>query len=151
MSAQFHFGVFAFDQASRELRRDGVLVRLQSQPAQALGCLLERAPDVVSREELCRAVWPDGTFVDFERGLNFCIAQVRAALNDTAVEPRFIRTIPKRGYQFIAPFERAISEDLSPSGTHRAKTAWPSKKRLGFVAACLAVLLSIAAAYWMRG
>src|SRR5215469_7713231 len=103
---QFRFGIFEFDRASQELRREGVLVRLQSQPAQVLGCLLEYAGEVVSREELRQAVWQDHTFVDFERGLNCCIAQIRAALKDSAIEPRFIRTIPKRGYQFFPPVTR---------------------------------------------
>src|SRR5436305_6009537 len=111
---QFRFGIFEFDRASRELRRDRVLVRLQSQPAQVLDCLLEAAGQVVSREELRQAVWHDDTFVDFERGLNFCIAQIRAALNDNPVEPRFIRTIPKRGYQFIAPVTRTGGGELPP-------------------------------------
>ena len=148
MSTQYHFSVFVFDQASHELRREGALVRLQTQPAQALACLLERAGDVVGREELCSAVWPDGTFVDFERGLNFCIAQIRAALHDTAVEPRFIRTIPKRGYQFIAPVERTIHGDLSLGETTRPRPGWRFTKRSGFVAASILFLL-IMAAYWM--
>jgi len=148
MSTQFCFGVFVFDQASRELRRDGVLVRLQAQPAQALACLLERAGDVIPREELCKAVWPDGTFVDFERGLNFCIAQVRAALNDTAVEPRYIRTIPKRGYQFIAPVERTITRNVFRNETVRPQGAWRFTKRVGIVAASLLFIL-LMAAYWM--
>src|SRR5437660_2952088 len=115
MSAeQFRFGVFEFHRASRELRRHGMLVRLQAQPAQVLACLLERAGEVVSREELRQAVWQEGTFVDFERGLNFCIAQIRAALNDNAAEPRYVRTIPKRGYQFIAPVTRSRNGELLP-------------------------------------
>jgi len=104
-SGRFRFGLFEFDTATRELRREGVLVRLQSQPAQVLSCLVEQHGEVVSRENLCGAVWGDGTFVDFERGLNFCIAQIRSALNDDSTSPRYVRTIPKRGYQFIVPVE----------------------------------------------
>src|SRR5262249_59923958 len=118
---QFRFGIFEFDPGSRELRRDGALVRLQSQPAQVLGCLLQRAGQVISREELRQAVWQDHTFVDFERGLNFCIAQIRTALNDSATEPRYIRTIPKPGYQLIPPSttfptEKAPHVIPSPTG-----------------------------------
>ncbi|HYL62664.1 MAG TPA: winged helix-turn-helix domain-containing protein [Candidatus Methylomirabilis sp.] len=102
---RYRFGLFELDAVKRELRREGTVVRLQAQPALALACLVKSAGQVVSREELCKAVWGKETFVDFERGLNFCIAQIREALNDDAVAPRYVRTIPKRGYQFIAPIE----------------------------------------------
>jgi DNA-binding winged helix-turn-helix (wHTH) protein/TolB-like protein len=103
--SRVRFGIFEFDGASGELRREGALVRLAAQPAQVLGCLIGRSGQVVTREELCAAIWGAETFVDFERGLNFCIAQVRSALGDDATTPTFIRTVPKRGYQFIAPVE----------------------------------------------
>ena len=148
-SVQFRFGIFTFDQDSGELRRDGVLIRLQAQPAQVLGCLVERAREVVSRQELRKAVWPDGTFVDFERGLNFCISQVRTALNDTAAEPRYIRTIPKRGYQFIAPVERSVSADSPLGETSRPHAASPFARHLRLAAALLLVSLLAAAAYWI--
>jgi len=105
-SGKFRFGLFTFDVVTRELRREHILVHLQSQPAQVLGCLIERAGQVVSREELRNAVWGSGTFVDFDRGLNFCITQIRSALGDDSAGPTFIQTLPKRGYQFIAPVER---------------------------------------------
>ncbi|MBC7926085.1 MAG: winged helix-turn-helix domain-containing protein, partial [Bryobacteraceae bacterium] len=100
---RFRFGVFEFDASNAELRREGSPVRLQSQPAQALGILLSSAGQTVSRDELRRAIWDSETFVDFERGLNFCIAQIRSALHDSADSPRYIRTIPRKGYQFIPP------------------------------------------------
>jgi len=81
-SGKFRFGLFMFDAATRELRREQMLIHLQSQPAQVLGCLIERAGQVVSREELRNAVWGNGTFVDFDRGLNFCITQIRSVLGD---------------------------------------------------------------------
>jgi DNA-binding winged helix-turn-helix (wHTH) protein/TolB-like protein len=95
--------MFDFEPATRELRREGVPVRLQAQPAQVLAVLLDHAGEIVTRDELRRAVWGTDTFVDFDRGLNFCIAQIRAALGDSAESPRFVRTIPKQGYQFVAP------------------------------------------------
>jgi DNA-binding winged helix-turn-helix (wHTH) protein/TolB-like protein len=101
------FGIFEFDPDTLEVRREGVPVRLQAQPARVLRLLLDKSGELVTREELRAAVWDDGTFVDFERGLNFCIAQIRSALQDSADSPRFVRTIPKRGYQFIAPVERS--------------------------------------------
>ncbi len=100
---RIRFGIFDFDPQSAELRRDGQPVRLQAQPAQVLGVLLSNAGEVVTREALREAVWGDGTFVDFDRGLNFCVAQIRSALGDSAESPRYIKTLPKRGYQFIAP------------------------------------------------
>ncbi len=95
--------MFDFDPQTGELRRDGLPVRLQAQPAQVLGVLLLNPGQVVTREALREAVWGSGTFVDFDRGLNFCVAQIRSALGDSAESPRFIKPLPKRGYQFIAP------------------------------------------------
>jgi DNA-binding winged helix-turn-helix (wHTH) protein/TolB-like protein len=149
MAAQkFRFGLFEFDAPTGELRRDGTPVRLQSQPAQVLRTLLEHADQVVSREDLRQAVWHNDTFVDFERGLNFCIAQIRAALNDNAVDSRFIRTIPKRGYQFIAPVTRidesSVQSALPPSSrTSRKIVAW-------VIAACIVLTALLAGAYWLR-
>jgi DNA-binding winged helix-turn-helix (wHTH) protein/TolB-like protein len=100
------FGLFEFDDAAGELRRQGRLVRLEPQPARALALLLSRAGEVVPREEMRAHLWNTGTHVDFDRGLAYCIGQVRTALGDTANNPRFVETLPKRGYRFIAPVER---------------------------------------------
>ena len=97
------FGLFELDPATGDLRREGRPVRLQPQPARVLALLTSRPGEVVTREELRQEIWNDGTFVDFERGLNFCISQIRTALNDSADSPRFIETLPRRGYRFIAP------------------------------------------------
>ena len=103
MGTRATFGPFVFDPAARELRRDGEIVKLQSQPAQVLAVLIEHGGEIVTRDALRAAIWGDDTFVDFDKGLNFAIAQVRTALGDSADSPTFIRTFPKRGYQFIAP------------------------------------------------
>jgi DNA-binding winged helix-turn-helix (wHTH) protein/TolB-like protein len=143
-SARFRFGLFEFDTANRELRREGVLVRMQAQPAQVLDCLLQRAGQVVSRDELQRAVWGEDTFVDFDRGLNFCMAQIRSALGDEVSGPRFIRTIPKRGYQFIAPIDRAANAQPEPPHATRERKNSSSVR----VAAVLLVgFLLVAAAF----
>ncbi len=105
------FGPFEFDAAARELRRNGDFVKLQAQPAHVLAVLVEHAGEVVTRESLRQAVWGGDTFVDFDKGLNFAIAQVRTALGDSADSPTFIRTFPKRGYQFIAPIEESSAGD----------------------------------------
>ena len=103
------FGLFELDPASGDLRREGRPVRLQPQPARVLALLVSRPGEVVTREELRRQIWSDGTFVDFERGLNFCIAQIRSALQDSADSPRFIETLPRCGYRFIAPVAPSVS------------------------------------------
>lgn len=99
------FGLFEVDTRSGELRRQGSKVNLQEQPFQALVLLLERPGEVVTREELNKKLWPENTFVDFERGLNKAINKLRTALRDDAEKPRFIETVPQHGYRFIAPVE----------------------------------------------
>lgn len=117
---RFRFGLFEFDTTALELRREGAFIRLQSQPARLLACLIERANQVVSREELRKAVWSDETYVDFERGLNFCISQIRSALKDDSAEPTYIRTVPKSGYQFIAPVQLVCTQGPEPSKAEAA-------------------------------
>jgi DNA-binding winged helix-turn-helix (wHTH) protein len=99
------FGVFEVDTRSGELLRQGSKVNLQDQPFQALLLLLERPGEVVTREELRKRLWPENTFVDFDRGLNKAINKLRVALRDDAETPRYIETLPQRGYRFIAPVE----------------------------------------------
>ena len=100
------FGVFECDLRNGELRKGGVLVKLQQQPFKVLALLVGRPGDIVTREELRCQVWGGDTFVDFDQGLNFCIKQIRAALGDQADTPRYVETLPRRGYRFIAPLER---------------------------------------------
>ena len=99
------FGPFELDLDSCELWKSGVRVKLQLQPFRVLGLLASQPGRLLTREEIQREVWPDGTFVDFEQALNFCIRQIRSALGDQANTPRFIETLPRRGYRFIAPVE----------------------------------------------
>src|SRR5919106_5191874 len=96
------FGPFELDVRSRELRNGQTRVRLQDQPFEILRMMLERPGDVVTREELARRLWPQGTFVDFEHSLNAAVKRLRAALGDDADNPRFVETLPRRGYRFIA-------------------------------------------------
>jgi TolB-like protein len=99
------FGSFEVDTRSGELRRQGSKINLQEQPFQVLLLLLGHPGEVVTRDELSRKLWPENTFVDFERGLNKAINKLRAALRDDAEKPSFIETLPQRGYRFIAPVE----------------------------------------------
>src|SRR5690348_2418385 len=99
------FEDFEVDPASGELRKQGVKIKLQEQPFQALIALIERPGGVVTREELQERLWPPDTVVDFDRGLNKAINRVREALGDDADRPRFIETLPQRGYRFLARVE----------------------------------------------
>jgi len=147
--SRFRFGLFEFTDATRELRREGRLIRLQSQPAQVLSCLLARSGQVVSREELRQAVWGQETHVDFDRGLNFCIAQIRSALDDDSSTPRFVRTIPKRGYQFIAPVE-TIADPAQPTDA-AAKIRTPIANPLWLTGAFVLLLaIAFSAGYAIR-
>jgi len=109
------FGVFEVDLRSAELRKQGVRVRLQEQPFQVLAALLERPGEVVTREELIHRLWADGTVVDFDRGLNAAITRLRQALSDGAEVPRYVETVARRGYRFIAPIETIDDNGQAPS------------------------------------
>src|SRR6266850_5022149 len=97
------FESFELDVRSRELRKGNNRIRLQEQPFEILRMMLERPGDGVTREELAKRLWPAGTFVDFEHSLNAAVKRLRAALGDDADNPRFVETLPRRGYRFIAP------------------------------------------------
>jgi cholera toxin transcriptional activator len=99
------FGLFELDLSAGELRKSGVKLRLQGQPFQVLALLLERAGEVVTREELQQKLWPSDTFVDFDHSLNTAINKVREALSDSASSPRYVETLARRGYRFIAPVQ----------------------------------------------
>ncbi len=128
------FGVFELDLASGELRKSGVKVRLQEQPFQVLRALLERPGEVVSREELQQRLWPDDTFVDFEDGLSTAVRKIRQALGDSASSPRFIETLPKRGYRFLAPVDGATGKG------ERQTRSLPFVLRYGLAACALAAV-----------
>jgi cholera toxin transcriptional activator len=102
------FGVFELDINAGELRKSGVKLRLQGQPIQVLTLLLERAGEVVTREELRQKLWAADTFVDFDHSLNTAINKVREALSDSASTPRYIETLARRGYRFIAPVQGPV-------------------------------------------
>ena len=137
---RYTFGVFEFDAVSLELRRSGRLVALEPQPARVLGLLLARAGEVVTRDELTAHVWGAETHVDFNRGLAYCIGSIRAALGDSADGARYVQTLPKRGYRFVAPVvlthaeeHRAESNEKSIGGSRVHSRRW--------VMACSGVLL----------
>ena len=110
----YRFGVFEFDSDTKELRKNGRAAAIEPQPAKALALLVSRAGDVVSREELRDAVWGKDTHVDFDRGLAYCVSQVRTALGDSGDNPRFVQTIPRQGFKFIAPVAGTRADTPSP-------------------------------------
>ncbi len=105
MSELLRFDTFELDPAAGELRRNGERVKLPPQPFRVLELLVRRSGQILTREEIRERIWRDDTFVDFEQGLNFCIRQIREAVGDTAAAPRFIETLPRRGYRFLIPLE----------------------------------------------
>ena len=102
-SPHVRFGPYELDTSARRLLRSGIPLKLQPQPFRVLLLLTSRPGQVVSREEIQRHLWGDSTFVDFERGINFSINQIRAVLCDNAEKPRYIETLPRVGYRFIPP------------------------------------------------
>jgi DNA-binding winged helix-turn-helix (wHTH) protein/Tol biopolymer transport system component len=136
------FGLFEVDPRAGELRRNGVKVKLQDQPFQVLAMLLERPGEVVSREELQRRLWPADTFVDFDHSLNAAVKRLRDALGDSADNPRFVETLAKRGYRFLAP---VAGIDGNSANGHAAKAAEiPGKRKSHRWQVALAALLAAA-------
>jgi DNA-binding winged helix-turn-helix (wHTH) protein len=124
-SRLFRFGVFTFDAASGDLKSAGRVARLQPQVAALLLMLIEHAGSVVSRVELQARLWP-ATTVEFDEGISFCVRQLRLALSDDARAPRFIETLPKRGYRFLAPVTtETATDETSPSTTASPARAGP--------------------------
>ena len=151
LPAKVRFDAFEFDFQVGELRRDGQRVRLQDQPSRVLFRLLQRPGEVVTREELRQELWPADTYVDFDHGLNSAVARLRETLRDSADKPRFVETISKRGYRFIAPLrpdEPAVPESapiqIKPD---QPRLRFPVSGRFWAVAIFLATS-SCAAAIW---
>lgn len=145
-NGQIRFGVFELDPRTRELRRNGVLVKLQDQPFQVLLALIEKPGELVTREELEKRVWPGDTFVDFEVGLSRAVNKLREALGDTAENPRFVQTLPKRGYRFIAPVDGGARTSESPVPTEKPKPRLPM---WGWAAGAVIALLIVAGVVWL--
>jgi cholera toxin transcriptional activator len=114
-AARYRFGAFEADGATGELRRQGLRIKLNAQPFQVLALMLERPGELLTREEISRELWPDGTFVDYEHGVNSAVNRIREALGDTAGNPRFVETLARRGYRFVAPVERIGGSTDSPA------------------------------------
>jgi DNA-binding winged helix-turn-helix (wHTH) protein/TolB-like protein len=131
------FGDFVFDRRSLELRSGGHVVHLQQQPAQVLAVLIARAGEIVTRDELRQAVWCTDTHMDFDRGLNYCINQIRAALGDAADAPRYLETLRGRGYRFTGNLLPVVD----------APEASPARP-IGLLALAAALALVATAGWW---
>src|SRR5271168_2600428 len=145
------FGAFEVDLRAGEVYKHGIRLKLQDQPFQVLALLLEHPGDVVTREELHQKLWPSDTFVDFDTGLNSAIKKLRDVLSDSADEPRYIETLPRRGYRFIAvvengplPASAPVELRVVPAPILREPSQpWYQRRRV--VAAGIAALLVVAA------
>src|ERR1700678_648195 len=128
MPAKIRFGVYELDRDAMELRKHGMLIRLQEQPFRVLAMLAERPGQIITREQLQERIWGN-TFVDFEHSLNKAVNRVREALNDDAGAPQYVETVPRRGYRFIAPVADIppIETQASAAPTIPASPATPAE------------------------
>ena len=144
------FEPFELDERHGELRKHGVKLRLQDQPFQLLVRLLARPGELVSREELRTQLWPADTFVDFDHSLNTAVNRLRDCLGDTADHPRFIETVPRRGYRFVAPVQRPPSS-AAPDEIHSDRhQSWSEAWTIGASALVVAAIVSVAAWFGLR-
>ncbi len=121
------FGIFELDLFAGELRKNGAKLRLQEQPFRVLAFLLEHAGDVVTREELRLTLWPADTFVDFDHSLNTAVNKLRETLGDSASSPRYIETLARRGYRFIAPVQTGVEPNILGTGAFASPTRAKSR------------------------
>jgi TolB-like protein/DNA-binding winged helix-turn-helix (wHTH) protein/Tfp pilus assembly protein PilF len=147
-SRRLSFGPYEADLHCGELRKQGIKLRLQAKPFQLLAMLLDRPGELVTREEICQKLWTADTFVDFDHSLGTAINKIREVLNDSAAEPRFIETLPRRGYRFVAqvtPVDRdpAPASSLPPAAT--VAKAKPKLQTIQLVGLSSAMFLVIAA------
>src|SRR4030081_3230380 len=143
------FGVFELDFDTGELRKAGLRIKLQDQPFRVLTMLLERPGEILTREELRKRLWPADTFVDFDHGLNAAVKRLRDALGDSAENPRFVETLARRGYRFVAPVAarpNGIEPKAKAAGVHTPpSTRYPVPR----IVAGLAVLMMGTGAGWL--
>jgi len=147
------FGPFEYDDLSGDLSKYGTRLRLQGKPLQILSFLVNRPGQIISRDELQRHLWEGTTFVDFEQGLNSAVNKLRQTLGDSADQPRYVETLPGRGYRFIAPVQRAstkaVLEMAAPAPLRiEPKPTRPPKRRQPFVAG-VALAVMAGGGYWL--
>ncbi len=153
---RWRFGQFEIDLSTGELRKNGLRMHIQEQPVRILGALLERAGELVTREELRERLWPSDTFVDFERSLNAAVAKLRQVLADSAEQPRYVETVARRGYRFVAPVEASLPPPET-AGLHvdsiaaKASSSISRRKREPWVwpAAALTLLALVSTGFYL--
>ena len=138
------FEGFTFDEVTGELREGERVVKLHPQPAKLLALLVERPGELVSRESIRQALWEEDTFVDYDLGINSCVRQLRAALHDDADAPRFVQTLPRKGYRFVAALD--VETGTDPAGVEAPSAPRPHPV---FALAAVVVLTLGVLAYWM--
>jgi DNA-binding winged helix-turn-helix (wHTH) protein/tetratricopeptide (TPR) repeat protein len=172
-SPMLKFGPYLVDLASGEVRKNGSRIRLQEKPLRVLGLLAERQGQLVTREDLKKHLWPEDTFVDFETGLNTAVSKLRDALSDSAETPRYIETIPRRGYRFVYPVELVnghrtapgnsgngqkpeaalaptpIPDELSGTATRKTLVGTSATRVTLWISLAAAVLVAGGGAYWL--
>lgn len=162
MSDKVQFGIFELDRNKMELRKQGIRLKLQDQPLLVLVSLLEHPGELVTREQLKERIWAKDTFVDFDQSLNKAVNRLREALCDNANQPRYIETVPRRGYRFVAPVTASISDEVASTVSQGGgeKVSQPEKTQtvlrknrryaifaasaVGVIAACVAIV------WWLR-
>jgi TolB-like protein/DNA-binding winged helix-turn-helix (wHTH) protein/Tfp pilus assembly protein PilF len=153
LRAVFRFGAYEVDSRTGELRKSGMRIRCQEQPLQVLVALLERPGELLTREELRQRVWPEDTFVDFDHALNTAVKKIRLALNDEADSPRYLETVPRRGYRFIAPVQTEMSpgrasQEIPASDPEVLETHRPLINRRVVLLAATLIALVGGGYYW---
>jgi DNA-binding winged helix-turn-helix (wHTH) protein/Tol biopolymer transport system component len=146
IQTSIRFGDYELDLQAGVLRKNGIRIRCQEQPLQVLAVLAEQPGQLVTREELRRRVWPEDTFVDFDQALNTAIKKIRVALNDEADAPRYIETVPRRGYRFVAAIEQVVTPSPAVTTPVRSK-----RDRLLALAGIVTVALAILGLTWRFG
>jgi len=159
MSNKIQFGVFELDRNEMELRKHGVRLKLQDQPLLVLVSLLEHPGQIVTRKELKARIWAKDTFVDFDQSLNKAVNRLRDVLTDDASQPRYIETVPRRGYRFVAPVTGSISDEVAPPASQDSfkkidqeeSTQTPLRKnrrKAMFAASAVGVIVACEAIVW---
>src|SRR4030095_439268 len=148
-SQVIHFATFEVDLQAQEVRKAGVRLKLTGQPFQVLAILLEQPGTVVTREELQKRLWPD-TFVDVDHNLNTAINKIREVLGDSAENPRFVETLPRRGYRFVAHVEGTQTTEISGSLGVRQESRMPWVRRISVLFFLLVLLAATSVFIYSR-
>jgi len=145
------FGVFEMDSAARQLRKQGVRLKLQDQPFRVLEALLEKPGEIVTREQLKELLWTEDEFVEFDKSLNTAVQKIRQALGDSAESPRFLETIPRQGYRFVAPVEASAITPPAAAGprssAEQIERAQPRKQAIAYGVGAVAILIALVFAF----